>query len=57
MSTNEKKNKFIPKGDTATVVSAFIVVSGVVLTALQVPFSEILLGAGIGYLFKSVTTQ
>ena len=51
--TETKPNRFIPKGDTATVVSAFIVISGVVLAALAIPFSEFLIGAGVGFLFKS----
>ena len=50
-------NTYIPKGDTATVVAAFIVVSGVVLTAIQVPASEIMIGAGLGWLFKTVKDQ
>ena len=47
----ETKNKIIPKGDTATVVSAFIVITGVVLTAFSMPASEIIIGAGLGFLF------
>ena len=43
----------IPKGDMATVISGFIIVSGVVLIALQYPASELMIGAGIGYLFKT----
>ncbi len=44
---------FIPRGDTATVVAAFITISGVVLTALQMPASELMIGAGLGWLFKT----
>ena len=47
----------IPKGDMATVIAGFIIVSGVVLTALQMPASEIMIGAGIGYLFKTAIKQ
>jgi len=43
----------VPKGDMATVIAGFIIVSGVVLTALQMPASELMIGAGIGYLFKT----
>lgn len=45
----------IPKADMATIVSGFVVVSGVVLTAFNMPASELIIGAGIGYLFKTVT--
>ena len=47
------RNKWIPKGDTATVIAAFAVASGIVLTALQMPASELIIGAGIGFLFKT----
>lgn len=43
----------IPKGDMATVIAGFVIVSGVILTALQMPASEIMIGAGIGWLFKT----
>jgi len=46
-------NSFIPKGDTSTIVAAFAVVSGIVLTAIQMPASEIIIGAGLGWLFKT----
>jgi len=46
-------NTYIPKGDTATVVAAFITVSGVVLTAIDMPASQIMIGAGLGWLFKT----
>ena len=45
----------IPKGDMATVIAAFVIVSGVILTALAYPASEIMIGAGIGWLFKTVS--
>jgi len=45
------KNRWVPKGDAQTLVAVFVIVSGVVLTAIQVPASEIIIGAGIGYLF------
>jgi len=48
-------NKWIPKGDTATVIAGFVIVSGVVLLALAMPASELIIGAGIGYLFKTVS--
>ena len=48
-------NAFIPKGDTATAISAFIIVAGVVGMALQFPTSEFITGAGVGFLFKTVT--
>jgi len=48
---------FIPKGDVADVVSAFAVISGVILTAMSMPASEIIIGAGLGYLFKSGISQ
>ncbi len=48
------RNRYIPKGDTATVIAAFAVASGIVLTALQMPASELIIGAGIGFLFKTV---
>jgi len=54
MSDEQRKNKWIPKGDVATVVAAFAVVSGVILTAAELPFSELIIGAGIGFLFKTV---
>jgi hypothetical protein len=55
MSAKEpRRNKFIPKGDTATVVSAFVVVSGVILMAFEYPTSQIILGAGLGFLFRGV---
>ena len=44
----------IEKSDMATIVSGFVVVSGVVLGALSMPYSELIIGAGIGYLFKTV---
>ena len=47
----------IPKSDMATIVSGFVVVSGVVLTAFQYPASELIIGAGIGYLFKTVADK
>ena len=50
-------NSIIPKSDMATIVSGFVVVSGVVLTALQYPASELIIGAGIGYLFKTVADK
>ena len=43
----------VPKADTATIVSAIIIVSGIALTALELPASEIMIGAGIGWLFKT----
>lgn len=49
-----RRNRFIPKGDTATVVSAFVVVSGVILMAFEYPTSQIILGAGLGFLFRGV---
>jgi len=52
---SKKNNKWIPKGDTATVIAGFVIVSGVILTALELPASELMIGAGIGYLFKTVT--
>jgi len=54
MSTEPPKNRFVPRGDAATLVSAFIVVSGVILTALSMPASELIIGAGIGFLLKTV---
>lgn len=45
-------NKFIPKGDTATVVSAFVVVAGVVAYAFSYPNSEVIIGAALGFLFR-----
>jgi len=45
--SEQTKNKWVPKGDVATVVAAFAVVSGVVLTAAPLPFSELIIGAGI----------
>jgi len=54
MSEPPQKNRFIPRGDTATLVSAFIVVSGIILTALSMPASELIIGAGIGFLLKTV---
>ena len=50
MSANEpgKTNKFIPKGDTATVVSAFVVIAGVVAYAFSYPNSEVIIGAALG---------
>jgi len=48
---------YIPKGDVADVVSGFVVVSGVILTAISMPASEIIIGAGLGYLFKSGISQ
>ena len=50
-------NSIIPKSDMATIVSGFVVVSGVVLTALSYPASELIIGAGIGYLFKTVADK
>jgi len=50
-------NTYIPKGDTATITAAFIVISGVILTALQVPASEIMIGAGLGWLFKTAVKK
>jgi len=50
----DRRNRFIPKGDTATVVSAFVVVSGVILMAFEYPTSQIILGAGLGFLFRGV---
>lgn len=43
----------IPKGDMATIIAGFVIVSGVILTALAYPASELMIGAGIGYLFKT----
>ena len=54
MSTEQPKNKWVPKGDTATVVSAFVVVSGVIGIFAGLPTSELITGAGIGFLFKSI---
>jgi len=48
------KNRWIPKGDVATIVAGFAVISGIVLTALSYPASELIIGAGIGFLFKTV---
>jgi len=52
-----RRNRFIPKGDTATVVSAFVVVSGVILMAFEYPTSQIILGAGLGFLFRGVAKK
>lgn len=53
MSAKEPRlNKFIPKGDTATVVSAFVVVAGVVAYAFSYPNSEVIIGAALGFLFR-----
>jgi len=54
MSSQPSPNKYIPKGDTATVISAFIIVSGIILTAANLPASELMIGAGIGFLLKTV---
>ena len=43
----------IPRADMATIISAIIIVSGIALTALQLPASELMIGAGIGWLFKT----
>jgi len=50
-------NKFIPKGDTATVVSAFVVVAGVVAYAFSYPNSEVIIGAALGFLFRGAGTK
>lgn len=55
MSSDKPQNRWIPKGDTATVIAGFVIVSGVVLLALAMPASELIIGAGIGYLFKTVS--
>lgn len=53
MSANIKsmKNRFVPKGDAGTIVSSFVIIAGVVLTAMSLPASELIIGAGVGYLF------
>ena len=56
-SENPTRNQLIPKGDTATIISAFVVVAGVVGMALEFPTSEIILGAAIGFLFKGVVQK
>lgn len=38
-------------------MSAFAIVSGIVLHAMELPASEIIIGAGIGYLFKTGVNQ
>lgn len=43
--------EWFSKTNTATVVAAFVVISGVVLTAIESPVSELMIGAGVGYLF------
>ena len=53
---DEKPNKWIPKGDTATVISGFLIVSGVILAALQVPYNEGLIFAGVGFLLGRKTS-
>jgi len=50
-------NTYIPKGDTATIVAAFITISGVVLTAIDMPASQIMIGAGLGWLFKTAVKK
>ena len=47
----------IPKSDVSTIVAAFAVVSGIVLTASQMPASEVIIGAGLGWLFRSAVKQ
>ena len=58
MSAREPSlNKFIPKGDTATVVSAFVVIAGVVAYAFSYPNSEVIIGAALGFLFRGAGTS
>jgi len=52
--SEQTRNRYIPKDDTATIIAAFAVASGIVLTALQMPASELIIGAGIGFLFKTI---
>lgn len=54
MSDQQKRNRLIPKGDTATVISAFVVIAGVIGIAFEYPTSEIILGAGLGFLFRGI---
>jgi len=50
----------IDKTSVANVISAIIILAGIVSVFLQIPSNEMLLlltGAGIGYLFKNGITQ
>jgi len=49
--TENKTSALISKTDMATIVSGFIVVSGVVLKALGLVTDDIIIGGGLGFLF------
>jgi|SaaInlStandDraft_5_1057022.scaffolds.fasta_scaffold304764_1 hypothetical protein len=50
--SEQLRNKLIPKGDAATLTAVAIIAAGIVGVFTGIEFSEFLLGAGVGFLFK-----
>ena len=50
--TLPKRNRYLPKSDVATVVSAIVIVGSLLSLTHELPHSEIVLGTALGFLFK-----
>lgn len=50
----QKRNKYLPKSDVATVVAAIVIIGSLLSLTHELPHSEIVLGTALGYLFKGV---
>lgn len=53
----QRKNKYLPKSDVATVVAAIVIIGSLLSLTHELPHSEIVLGTALGYLFKGVVQR